>query len=407
LFGSGFMGRGILNQGKYHEGARCAAVCNRTIATARRGLDEAGIVNVQVVSNSTELDRVIASGGTAVTDNPDALTGSKSIEAIIDATGHVEYGARIVSAAIDGRKHVILLNAELDGTIGPLLKSMADSAGVVYTGCDGDQPAVELNLYRFVKALGLEPLVCGNIKGLHDPYRNPTTQESFARKWGQSPTMVTSFADGTKISFEQAITANATGMTVTKRGMLGRQHAGHVDELVNAYDVEELRAVGGVVDYVVGAQPSPGVYVLAAARDATQAHFLNLGKLGEGPLYSFYIPYHLTVLEAPLSVVRAVEFGDAAIAPAGRPMVEVVTVAKRDLRAGETIDGLGGYMTYGVCEKYHVSGREGLLPMGLAEGCVLLREMAQDEVLRVEDVRFPPRTLVQTLRAEQDAMFPA
>ena len=156
-----------------------------------------------------------------------------------------------------------LMNAELDGTVGPILKVYADKAGVILTASDGDQPGVQMNLYRFVHGIGLTPLVCGNIKGLQDPYRNPTTQEGFAKKWGQNPHMVTSFADGTKISFEQAIVANATGMCVEQRGMRGGDHDGHVDELCSngRYDVDKLRQLGGVVDYVVKARPGPGVFV--------------------------------------------------------------------------------------------------------------------------------------------------
>ena len=136
---------------------------------------------------------------------------------------------------------------------------------------------------RFVRGLGLEPLVCGNVKGLQDTSRNPTTQQGFAERWGQDVRMVTSFADGTKISFEQAVVANAYGLTVERRGMRGADHHGHVDELVDHHDVEQLRALGGVVDYVVGATPGPGVYVLAAEPDAFHRHYLELYKLGTGP----------------------------------------------------------------------------------------------------------------------------
>ena len=117
---------------------------------------------------------------------------------------------------------------------------------------------MQMNLYRFVQSIGLTPLVCGNIKGLQDRYRNPTTQESFAKQWGQTPSMVTSFADGTKISFEQAIVANATGMKVAQRGMLGYEYEGHIDDMVDRYDVDQLRELGGIVDYVVKTKPSPG-----------------------------------------------------------------------------------------------------------------------------------------------------
>jgi predicted homoserine dehydrogenase-like protein len=217
--------------------------------------------------------------------------------------------------------------------------------------------------------------------------------------------MVTSFADGTKVSFEQAVVANATGMRVAKRGMSGMVHDGHVDELVERYDVDELRSLGGVVDFVVGARPSPGVFVLAAARDATQARFLSLGKLGDGPLYAFYVAYHLTVLEVPSTVARVVDFADAAVAPLSGPMVDVVAIAKRDLETGEAIDGLGGYMTYGVCENYDKAREDGLLPMGLAEGAVLRRHVGRDAALRIEDVISPPGRLVESLRDQQDGLF--
>lgn len=397
------MGRGILNQNRYLSGIRCAAVCNRTIETAVEAVELSG-GSPRIVTSAVELDRVVSRGDVAVTDDPDVICASSSLECLIEATGHVEYGARVVSKAIDHGKHVVLMNAELDGTVGPILKRRADEAGVLYSGCDGDQPAVQLNLYRFVQSLGLEPLVCGNIKGLQDRYRNPTTQESFARQWGQTPEMVTSFADGTKISFEQAIVANATGMTVSERGMRGGDYEGHVDDLVDHYDVDELRRVGGVVDYIVGAKPSPGVFVLAAARDEVQAQYLEYGKLGQGPLYSFYVPYHLTVLEAPLTVARVVELSDVAIAPE-RPVVDVITAAKTDLLAGDEIDGLGGYKTYGLCESHEVVRAEGLLPIGMAEGATLLRHVAKDEVITLADVELPDGRLVHALRKEQEAHF--
>lgn len=405
MFGAGFMGRGILNQGRYLKGIRCAAVCNRSTERAVQAATAAGIESCQVVTSSTHLDEVIARGSLAITTEPEVLIGSEILECLVEATGHVEYGAHVTLSAITAGKHVVLMNAELDGTVGPLLKRKADEAGVLYSGSDGDQPAVQLNLYRFIKSLGLEPLVCGNIKGLQDHYRNPTTQESFAKEWGQTPSMVTSFADGTKISFEQAIVANATGMRVAQRGMIGMEHDGHVDDLVNRYDVEMLRELGGVVEYVIGSQPSPGVYILAEAQDETQAHYLRYGKLGDGPLYSFYVPYHLTIFEVPLTVARVVELGDVAIAPAAGPQVDVVTAAKTDLMAGDTLDGLGGYTTYGLCENHDVTQEERLLPIGLAEGSVLKHDVARDELIGVDDVQYPDGTLIHRLRKEQDAMF--
>jgi len=328
------------------------------------------------------------------------------VDAIIEATGAVEYGCHVVVAAIEHAKHVILLNAEVDATVGPILSRRAKEAGLILSGCDGDQPGVQMNLVRFVQSIGLQPLVCGNIKGLQDPYRTPTTQAAFAERWGQDPHMVTSFADGTKISIEQATVANATGMSVERRGMRGADHRGHVDELVDRYDVGELRAAGGVVDYVVGSTPGPGVFVLATHDDPKQRHYLELYKLGQGPLYSFYTPYHLCHFEVPLSVARAVLFHDATIAPLGAPTVEVCTTAKQDLTAGTVLDGLGGYHTYGQAERAEVFAEERLLPIGVAVGCRLLRDVAKDEVIGYHDVELPPGRLVDQLRSEQAAELP-
>ena len=406
LAGAGFMGRGIANQlAKYSPGIKLAAMFSRDPQHAHDACVAAGIDQVRVAEKLSDLQQTIRSGGCVVTGDANLLCQTEEIDVLIDATGAVEFGAGFALQAIRHGKHLVMMNAELDGTVGPILKRYADRAGVILTGCDGDQPGVQMNLYRFVKSIGLTPLVCGNIKGLQDRYRNPTTQAGFAKRWGQTPHMVTSFADGTKISFEQAIVANATGMCVAQRGMLGYNHAGHIDELTSKYDVDRLRACGGIVEYVVGSLPSPGVFVFAERNDEIQRVYLDYGKLGDGPLYSFYVPYHLTIFEVPLSVARVALFDDAIIAPVAGPKVDVVATAKIDLKDGETLDGLGGYMTYGLCENADVAHAQGLLPMGLAESCRLKRNISHDEVLHYDDVELPSGRLVDRLRAEQDDEF--
>ena len=408
LVGAGFMGRGVANQiVNSTPGMRLVAIANRTLAHAERAYSEAGVSGLRRVENAQAVDRAIAEGVAAVTCDYRAVVEAGRVDAVIEATGAVEFGCHVILAAIRHGKHVITMNAEVDGTVGPVLHRLAETAGVVLTGCDGDQPGVQLNLVRFVRGIGLEPLVCGNVKGLQDPYRTPTTQRGFAERWGQDPHMVTSFADGTKISFEQAIVANATGMTVAQRGMRGLNHTGHVDELTETYHVAELERLGGVVDYVVGSRPGPGVFVLATHHDPRQRHYLELYKLGKGPLYSFYTPYHLCHFEVPQTVARAVLFGDATIAPVGPATVEVVATAKQDLRVGTVLDGLGGYHTYGQAERAEVTAAENLLPMGLAEGCRLRADVARDQVLSYADVELPPGRLVDQLRAEQAAVWPA
>lgn len=406
MVGAGFMGRGVADQiVRRTPGMQLVAVANRHLAGAVRAYREAGVEGVVTADDAGQVSRALERGTPVVTEDALALCAADGVDVVCDVTGAVDFGAAVTLEAFAHGKHVVTMNAELDGTVGPLLAHLAERAGVVFSGVDGDQPGVELNLHRFVTGMGLEPLVCGNIKGLQDPYRNPTTQEGFARRWGQDPAMVTSFADGTKVSFEQAVVANATGMTVARRGMGGADHRGHVDELVTAYDVEELRALGGVVDYVVGAAPGPGVFVLATTGSAPSRHYLELYKLGEGPLYSFYTPYHLCHFEVPTSLARAVLFQDPVITAAGAPRVEVVATAKRDLPAGHLIDGLGGYDTFGQAETAARTRADDLLPMGLAEGCRTRRDIPRDEALRYADVDVPDGRLIDRLRRQQDDVF--
>jgi predicted homoserine dehydrogenase-like protein len=258
-----------------------------------------------------------------------------------------------------------------------------------------------MNLYRWVKGLGLTPRVMGNVKGLQDPYRNPTTQQGWAERWGQNAAMVTSFADGSKISFEQSIVANATGFQVKARGMSrGLQFDGSIMDIQKLYDIDELREVGGLVDYTVG-PPLIKVFCLAEHTDPKQRHYLNLYKMGEGPLYPFWIPYHLVHFEAPNAIARVVLFADEAAPPLGGPVVEVCAVAKRDLKAGDVLDEYGMYMTYGEAVNTDEMCAERYLPEGLVEGCRLRRDIPKDQVLTYADVELPGGRIADRLRAEQ------
>ena len=409
MVGAGFMGRGIALQiVSAVPGMELVSICNRHIEAARRAYHEAGIAELREVGTVQQLEEAICRRQAAITEDPYLLCEASPIDAIIEVTGSVEYGSRVVLKAIEHGKHVILMNAELDGTVGPILRVKADAAGVIFTNADGDQPGVIMNLYRFVKGIGIKPVMCGNIKGLHDPYRTPTTQAAFARKWKQKAYMVTSFADGTKISFEQAIVANATGMNVAKRGMFGLEVSSGtpLTEAVKRYPLDAVMSGSGIVDYVVGAVPSAGVFVLGIQDHPEQKHYLNLYKVGEGPLYCFYNPYHLCHFEVPNTVARAVLFGDAAIAPLEGPRVDVIAVAKKDLRQGEVLDGLGFYMTYGVAENSAVVAKQKLLPIGLAEGCCLRRRISKDDAIKYDDIELPSGRLCDRLRSEQSEFFP-
>lgn len=406
LVGAGYMGRGIaLQMVLVNKGMELVAVSNRTLSEAERAYRQADvdIDSIERVETTAQLEDAIAQGRYTITDDAMLLCQAEGIDAVIEATGTIEFGAQVALTAIEHGKHVVLVNAELDATLGPILKVYADRAGVVISGMDGDQPGVIMNLYRFVESIGCKPVLAGNIKGLHDPYRTPETQKAYAAKYRQKPQMVTSFADGTKISMEMATVANATGLKAGKRGMYG-PYCADIDDALTLFPMDQLLD-GGLVDYVVGAKPPGGVFVLGYNEHPLQRQYLNYYKMGEGPLYAFYTPYHLCHLEAPLTVARAVLFRDAALTPISGPVCDVVATAKHDLKAGDTLDGLGGFSAYGLLENSQVCQEENLLPMGLVEGTTLKRDIPKDQVITYLDVELPAGRLADRLWAKQLAYF--
>ena len=408
LVGAGFMGKALALQiVSSSPGIELAAISNRHPKEALEAYSAAGVSGVVAAGSTAKLEDAISYHRPVVTDDFRLLCRAGNIDVIVEATGSVEFGAIVALEAIGNGKHFITMSSELDGTLGPILRVHSSKAGVVMSGMDGDQPGVIMNLYRYVRCIGAEPVLCGNIKGFHDRYRNPTTQEGFARRWGQDPRMVTSFADGTKVSFEQAVVANATSMRVWERGMMGPvvPVGTPIREAIYRYPLEEIsEAGGGVVDYVVGADPAPGVFVVGAYRHSMQRKYLEYYKMGTGPFYCYYVPYHLCHFEVPFTIMRAVLFSDASVGSIG-PFVDVVTAAKLDLKSGEVLDGIGGYKTFGVCENYTEARSENLLPIGLVAGCRLRNDVKRDQILTYADVEVPLGRSCDRLRAEQDVYF--
>jgi len=404
IIGAGYMGRGVVLQIlSAIKGMDVAVVYNRTISQAELAFKQAGVDSIVKVDTAAELEDAIKNRQYAITDDPMLLCEAEGIDAVMEATGEIEFGAHVVMRAIEHGKHVILMNAELDAVVGPILKVYADKAGVVISNVDGDQPGVIMNLYRWVDSIGYKPILAGNMKGLQDHYRTPETQKGFADAHKQKPRMITSFADGTKISMEMAVVANATGFRVGTRGMYGPE-CKHVTEAKELFPLDQMLD-GGIVDYVLGAEPGPGVFVLGYNDNPIKQQYLSYLKMGDGPVYVFYIPYHFPHLESPLTIARAVLFHDAATAPLAGQVVDVVTAAKRDLNEGEEVDGIGGFMVYGVTENHDVARRGNMIPMSLIEGCRLKRNLLRDEILTYEDVDVPGGRLVDKLYKEQIEYF--
>src|SRR6266849_1960226 len=406
MVGAGFMGQGLTNQITHSvPGVRMAAIYNRRPERALGVYRYAGCEDVKVVSTQAALDETVRRGLPAVSEDPYFICRSPEIDVIVDVTGSVEFGARVILEAFSHGKSVVLMNAEVDATIGPMLRVYGKKNGQILSACDGDEPGVQMNLVRWVKGLGLTPRVVGNVKGLQDPYRNPTTQKGWAERWAQNPAMVTSFADGSKISFEQSIVANATGFKVRSRGMSRRlKYDGSIIDIHKLYDLDEIRAIGGIVEYTVG-HAGVKIFCLAEHADPKQRHYLNLYKMGEGPLYPFWVPYHLVHFEAPNAIARVVLFGDNVAPPLEGPVVEVCAVAKRELAAGEVLDEYGMYTAYGEAVNTEEMSTMRYLPEGLVEGCKMKRAVAKDQVLAYDDVELPVGRLADRLRAEQYRHF--
>ncbi len=405
MIGAGATGRAIaLQLGTPVPGLRLVAIANRTLEHGERAYREARIAEWRRVESARTAEAAIADGVPVLTDDPSVLTACNAIDILVEVTGTIEAAAAVVLDAFAHRKHVVLVNAELDSLIGPILKTKADEAGVVLTHTDGDEPGVAMTLLRYLRTLGLRPVAAGNIKGMVDYYRNPATQRAFAEKNDQDVMKVTSFADSTKLSMETTVLANATGFHAGRRGMYGPA-CKDVREMANLLPAEQLLSTG-LVDYALGAAPYTGAFVIIHEDAPLKQLQLAYYKLGDGPFYVFYTPFHLPHIQIASTLGRAVVHLDPTVAPIGGPVCEVVSVAKRDLRTGERLDGIGGFCTYGLIDNREAARRMSALPIGLSEGCVLRRDVPKDQVLSFGVVESPSGRLAEALWREQNARWP-
>jgi len=405
MVGAGATGRAIaLQLGTPVPGIRLAGIANRTPEHGERAFREAGIQSWSSASSAREAELIIARGLPVLTDDPSVLTSCDAIDILVEVTGSVEPAASVVLQAIDHGKHVVMVNAELDSFIGPILKAKADRAGVVITHTDGDEPGVAMTLFRYLRTLGLRPVAAGNLKGMVDYYRNPETQRAFAAKNDQDVKKVTSFADSTKLSMEATVLANATGFRAGRRGMYGPA-CKEVREMANLLPADQMLGTG-LVDYALGASPYTGAFVIVHEDSPLKKVQLAYYKLGDGPFYVFYTPFHLPHIQIASTIGRAVILDDPTVAPLGGPVCEVLTVAKRGLKAGERLDGIGGFCAYGLIDNATVARSMDALPIALSEGCMLRRDIAKDAVLSFQDVEMPVGRATEGLWREQNALWP-
>lgn len=406
LVGAGFVGRRVALQFlTAARGMRLAVVVNRSVANAESALRFAGAPadSIVRVDRADGIDAATRAGKYAVTDDLEMACSSGGVDVVVEATGHVEYGTRACLAAIRGGKHVIMMGAEVDATVGPILKAYADRAGVVISYTDGDEPGVAMNLYRFADSMGYRPVMMGQLKGFLDHYRNPDTQRPLAKKLGQNPAVLACFADGSKLALEAAVMGNASGFVPRVRGMQGYSCA-HVNDLLDELAPEDF-ADGSYVDFTLGAAPHTGAFVICQNDQPRKREVMEYLKMGRGPLYLFYQPYHLPPWQVTHSVARAALFHDPTVTPCGAPVCDTISYAKTDLAAGDRLDGMGGFTCYGLVERADVCRAENALPIAISLDCRLTRAVARDQPITYDDVELPAGRLVDRLRAEQSERF--
>ncbi|HOW65526.1 MAG TPA: NAD(P)-dependent oxidoreductase [Verrucomicrobiota bacterium] len=407
LVGVGQMGQEILCQVQLMKGMRIPIVVDVTFERAEQAYAMARVDRALVVSTNRLEDarKAIEAGRFVATTDWQLVTALKEIQAVIDATGSPELGVKIALETIQAKKHIVMMNVECDVTVGPILRRLAESAGVVYTLAAGDEPAAIVELYRFATALGFDIVAAG--KGKNNPlniYATPGELAERARARDMSARMLCEFVDGSKTAVEMCSVSNATGLMPDIRGMHGA--AATRDTLHKVFCLESQGGVltrGGVVDFAIGVHP--GVFIVFTTDQPRLKHGLIQRDMGQGPNYLLFRPYHLCSIEVPLTAAQAVIYGESSGHPMRRPVSECLAMAKRDLKAGETLDAIGEYCYRGSIDRVEVAREEGLLPLGLAKDCVLKRDVPRDRPISYQDLESMPETLLMQTRKMQDHLL--
>jgi predicted homoserine dehydrogenase-like protein len=394
IIGVGSAGKGLFHQCGITPGIRCVAVADKNVT---RAVDAAKAFNrpYRVVEELSSLHEAIRKGLVAICQDGEMLARCELADVMIDASSAIAEGGRFALAAIETGKDVVMMNAEADLIFGPYLMRVAQDNGVVYTSCDGDQPACIRRLIDEIQLWGFEFVMAGNIKGFLDRYSNPTKIVPEADKRFLDYKMCAGYTDGTKLCVEMALVANAYDLVTMVPGMYGPR-ANRLTEVFDLFDFEAIRAGGkAVVDYVLGSRPYGGVFVVGYCDDKYQQSMLGWfpSEVGTGPFYVFDRPYHVVHIEAMKCVAEAFLDRDALLQPTYGFRTNVYAYAKRDLRQGEKLDGIGGYTCYGLIENCSDNRVHAGVPICLAEDVTLRRDIPQDEKIFMNDIVYDPDRL--------------
>ena len=410
LVGAGEMGTDIVSRVAHMRGIEIGAISELNPQAAGRSVTIAyGDPDRAVATDSTDaLNAAIESGRIAMTQKVETLLESGLIDVVIDATGIPSVGAEIGLAAMERGKHLVMMNVEADVTIGAYLRSEAERLGVIYSLGAGDEPSSCMELIEFVSAMGHRIISAGT--GKNNPLNFDATPDSYteeAVRRHMNPRMLVEFVDGSKTMVEMAAIANATGLIPDRPGMHGpacsRDELNKV--LIPASAGGVLSSDAGRVDYSIGKGVAPGVFVVAEMDHPRIRERMEDLKMGEGPYFTFFRPYHLTSLEVPLTCARAVLYGKADMVPMPVPVAEVCAVAKKNLAVGDVLDQIGEYCYRAWIMTAPEARTAGAIPCGLLTGARVTAPIRKGDLITRANAAVPANSKIAILRARQDAML--
>jgi predicted homoserine dehydrogenase-like protein len=407
--GAGWIGSGFVAQVAHMQGMRISLLADPDTALARQAFLAAGVSPKAIIEADSPglAEDALRAGKRVITGSYGLAAQLDSIDIVADVTPSPASGAETAYACLQHSKDIVLVNIEADVTVGHILHRLAKEAGVLYTVSSGDEPGCLMELWDFVTALGYEPIAIGKGKNNPlDPCATPEMVAESARRADKDPYTVASYVDGTKTMFEMTCAANATGCRPMQRGMCGP--TADLETVSRVFALQEDGGISrfpGVVDFVQGNAMAGGVFVTVRITDDRLRADLEYLKVGKGKYYTFFRPYHLWFLEAPLSVARAHLYRQTTLVPLERPVADVLTIAKRDLRTGERLDEFGGYTFYGAIEQAETARELNALPVGLAPGSQMVHPVKAGAVITWADVRLDETSTVVQLRRRQDSFW--
>ncbi len=410
LIGCGQMGKDIVAQISKMQGIVCDIVVDIDTEIAMDGYRQAGYreEDVVITDDRTVAEQAVRQGKKVASTDYKMAVAAEQTQVVIDATGSPEMGARVTMECIFHKRHIVMMNVECDVTVGPILRRLCDQAGIVYSLTAGDEPGSICEVYRFAKALGFKVVAAG--KGKNNPldiYANPGMKEwadkAAARE--MAPRMLIEFVDGSKTMIEMCAVSNATGLVPDIRGM----HCAKCDvkDLTKVYSLKSQGGIlekEGVVDFAIG-DVAPGVFVVVTTDNQRIIDGLVQRDMGNGPNYLLYRPYHLCSIETPITAVQEAVYGESTGQPMDHLTSECITIAKKDLKAGEVLDSIGEYCYRASIDLAEVAREGNMLPVGLAKGARMIKDVKKDEIITYDMVRLNEDSVLLQLRRMQDQLL--